>query len=490
MPRPAGHVKFTSAGDEMQGEELTVDLKTKNGELQKGHLFLKENHFYVTGEEIYKIGEGSYRVLNGTVTSCDGENVPWEIKAKEILVTVEGYGQAWSPSLRIRDFPVLYSPYMVFPAKKERQSGILMPEFGQSSRDGFTLNLPFYWAISKSSDATFYEDMMSRRGFMQGLEYRYILSAQSKGTLMLDYLPHDGVSQEEFDKGNIHEPYSQRYWFRSKMNQGLPSGMDLKMDLDWVSDQDYLKEFKGNPFGLDRNRRTFLSDFNRDLDDETQILRRNAAVLNKNFGTTNFTGGFTYYQDPTYTNNVLNQLPFARLDSTKQELWKNFFLQWGSSYNYFYREELDRGQVLELTPTVYYPYKFKSYLNLEGSLGVNETLYQVSNRQSDSVDSWGNRSVPNFRLDTSTDFQKIFNLSGEEGQKLKHNIRPQIIYNYIPEINQDCTPQFCFTYFQDQYPDLLSDPNLHLKVVAGEESARGGPFRLPGFSYSKIIPIL
>ncbi len=132
IAKARGHVKFTSSGDEMQGEELTVDLKTKNGELQKGHLFLKENHFYVTGEEIYKIGEGSYRVLNGTVTSCDGENVPWEIKAKEIVVTVEGYGQAWSPSLRIRDFPVLYSPYMVFPAKKDRQSGILMPEFGQS----------------------------------------------------------------------------------------------------------------------------------------------------------------------------------------------------------------------------------------------------------------------------------------------------------------------------------------------------------------------
>ena len=442
IAKARGHVKFTSAGDEMQGEELTVDLKTKNGEVQKGRLFLKKNHFYVTGEEIYKIGEDTYRVLNGTVTSCDGENVPWEIKAKEILVTVEGYGQAWHPSLRIKNFPVLYSPYMIFPAQTKRQSGILMPEFGQSSRDGFSLNLPIYWAISNNTDATFYEYMMSRRGFMQGLEYRYILSPQSKGTLMVDYLPQDGVSQEEFNKGNISKPYAERYWFRSKMNQGLPSGMDLKMDLDWVSDQDYLKEFKGTANGLDRNRRTFLSDFNRDLDDETQFLRRNAAVVTKNFGTTNFTGGFTYYQDATNTNNILNQLPFARFDSTKQEFWKNIFLQWGSSYNNFYRNELDRGQVLELTPTFYYPFKFRTYLNAEASLGITEDLYQVSNRQSDSVDSWGNRSVPNFRLDTSTDFQRIFNIGGEEVQKIKHNMRPQIIYNYIPEIKQDALPGF------------------------------------------------
>lgn len=442
IAKARGHVQFTSAGDEMQGEELTVDLKTKNGEVQKGHLFLKKNHFYVTGEEIYKIGESTYRVQNATLTSCDGENVPWEIKAKDLVVTTEGYGQAWGPSFLIKNFPILYSPYAVFPAKTTRQSGLLMPQQGYSSRDGYTFDLPFYWAISQNTDATFYEYLMTRRGLMQGAEYRYALSPQSKGTMMMDYLHKDGASQEEFDKGDISQPYSERYWFRSKMNQGLPANMDLKMDLDWVSDQDYLKEFLGTPDGLNRNRQYFLSEFSRDLDDETQLLRRNAAVLTKNYGAYNFTGGFTYYQDTTNVNNTLNQLPYARFDSIKQEFLKNFFLQWGSSYNNFWRNELDRGQVLELTPTVYYPYKFRSYLNLEASLGATEDLYQVDNKQSDSVDSWGNRSVPNFRLDTSTDFQRVFDIEGDEVQKIKHTIRPQIIYNYIPDIKQDSLPGF------------------------------------------------
>lgn len=437
-----GNVEFVSAGDVLRGDELTVDLKTQTGEVQKGRLFLRKNNFYVTGDQIWKTGESTYRVQNGTLTSCEGEKVPWEIRAKELVVTIDGYGQAWDPTFRIKKFPVLYSPYAIFPAKNTRQSGLLMPEPGYSSRDGFTINLPFYWVMSQNTDATFYEYWMSRRGFIQGAEYRYVLSPQSKGTMMVDYLFKDGVSQEEFDKGNILKPYTDRYWFRSKINQTLPANMDLKMDLDWVSDRDYLKEFRGTPFGLDRNRRTFLSDFNRDLDDETQLVRRNSALLTKNFGTYNFTGGFTYYQDLTDVNNSLNQLPYARFDSIKQKLWENFFLQWGSSYNYFYRKELDRGQVLELTPTVYYPFKIRNYLNLEGSMGMTETLFQTSDKQSDSVDSWGNRSVPNFRLDTSTDFQRIFNLSGEEVQKVKHNVRPQIIYNYVPDIKQDTLPGF------------------------------------------------
>ena len=75
-----------------------------------------------------------------------------------------------------------------------------------------------------------------------------------------------------------------------------------------------------------------------------------------------------------------------------------------------------------MTPTLYYPFKLKNYLNLEGSMGLNETLYQVDNKLSESVDSLGTRSVPNLRLDLSTDIQKIFNFSGEEVQKIKHNL--------------------------------------------------------------------
>ena len=106
-------------------------------------------------------------------------------------MTIEGYGQVWHPSFRVKNFPVLYFPYMIFPAKTKRQSGLLMPDPGYSTRDGLTLNLPFFWAISDNTDATFNEYYMSRRGLMQGAEFRYALSPFSKGTLMLDYLFKD-----------------------------------------------------------------------------------------------------------------------------------------------------------------------------------------------------------------------------------------------------------------------------------------------------------
>jgi LPS-assembly protein len=437
-----GNIEFIAQGDELRGDELTYDLNKQTGVVTRGHLFLKTNNFHVSGEQISKTGESSYQIQNGTITSCDGEEVPWAIKVSELSVTVEGYGQAWHPTLRVRNVPVLYFPYMIFPAKTKRQSGLLIPDPGYSTRDGATFNLPFFWAISENSDATFNEYYMSRRGLMQGVEFRYALSPYSKGTLMMDYLFKDWGSEEEFEKNNIQKPYEERYWFRSKINQRFPGNVDLKIDLDWVSDRDYLKEFHGTPNGLDHNRKTFLHDFLRDLDDEVQLNRRNSAVLTKNFGSYQFTGGFNYYQELDIINNTLNQLPYARFDGIKQILWKNIYYQWGSSYNNYWRENLDRGQVVELAPTLYYPFKLKNYLNVEASMGLNETLFQVDNKLSNSVDSTGSLTVPNLRMDLSTNFQKVFNFSGEEIQKIKHDIRPQIIYNYIPEVKQDFLPSF------------------------------------------------
>ncbi len=142
-----GKVVYTAGGDELRGDQLTIDLKKQTGEVEKGRLFLKKNNYHVTGTRIWKTGESTYRILDGTITSCDGDEPSWIITAKDFDVTVEGYGELYQASLRARNIPVLYTPYLIFPVKTKRQSGLLMPEPGYSQRDGLLLNVPFYWAI-------------------------------------------------------------------------------------------------------------------------------------------------------------------------------------------------------------------------------------------------------------------------------------------------------------------------------------------------------
>ena len=127
-------------------------------------------------------------------------------------------------------------------------------------------------AISPSMDATVYWDYLEKRGNKYGLEYRYVLNPLTKGTMMFDYLKDrridDGTAENSENYGFTDDDSTRtnrdRYWFRMKHNQGeLPLGFTARIDLDVVSDQDYLREFKEGLTGFNASDRYFSSSFGR-----------------------------------------------------------------------------------------------------------------------------------------------------------------------------------------------------------------------------------
>ena len=72
-----------------------------------------------------------------------------------MTLELDGLGIVRNAYLYVLDVPVVYFPYAFLPLRKERQErGILIPKIGQSGQDGFRFQSPFFWAISKSTDAT------------------------------------------------------------------------------------------------------------------------------------------------------------------------------------------------------------------------------------------------------------------------------------------------------------------------------------------------
>ena len=150
----SGHVVMTAGDDILTGERVELNLDRETGVVHGGTVFLKENHFYIHGDRIEKTGKETYLAEKGSITSCDGDRPDWIITGRTLKVTIEGYGSATHASFRIRDVPVLYTPYLLFPVKTKRQTGLLAPEMGISDRKGFSWDQPLFWAISDSTDAT------------------------------------------------------------------------------------------------------------------------------------------------------------------------------------------------------------------------------------------------------------------------------------------------------------------------------------------------
>lgn len=452
-----GNVVMKAGEDILSGSILDVDLKSETGIIHDGAVFIKENNFHISGGNIEKTGENSYAAEEATVSTCDGETPAWKITGKKLKIDVEGYGFINHAAFWTKNMPVFYTPFFVFPAKFKRQSGLLSPQIGQSDRKGMEYNQPYFWAINENTDATFYAHYMSKRGEKAGFEYRYVSSPDSKGTVMFDFLDDrktdDGGDSSEkwgYEDDTSLRPNSDRYWFRMKNDQKLPFGFTAKADLDFVSDQDYLHEFRDGYNGFDSTESYFNKYFGREIDNYDDPVRINRLNLSKNWASFNLNAETRWYDNVinrrwSDTDNTLHKLPVIEFDGAKQQVpGTPLYADLDSEYDNFYRKDGTSGHRIDLYPRIYLPYRFKNFFTLEPSFGLRHTTWYIDPSAIDTTenDSTYNREMYDFKLDLSTELFGVFKINSESVDSIKHSIKPQIVYNYTPDKKQTDYPYF------------------------------------------------
>jgi len=482
----SGHVVLVSGKDVLIGDSLDINLQDQIGSVTKGTIFLEENHFYIRGDKIEKLGENTYAAEKASVSSCDGRTPAWKITGRKLNVTLEGYGVVRHAALWARDVPILYTPIFVFPAKRERQTGLLPPEFGTSTRQGTFYIQPFFWAIDEQSDLTYAPQFMSERGLKNDLEYRYVIDPLTRGTIMGDYLRDrkvdNGLGNSSTDWGyegdDYLRPNQDRYWFRMKHDQGLPYGFKGRVDLDIVSDQDYLTEFRNGYGGFYQTREYFRSTYGRDLDDYDDPIRTNQAIITREWDRFSLNGGVVWLDDTTqrWTEEVaadvagpkldtqLQRLPSIRFDAMRQPLWDTPLLfNMDTEWTYFYSEDNTQAARVNLHPRVTWPFRLGQALYIEPSAGLQQTAWFVNQFQdipteeAKAKDTY--RTLYDLRLDVSSEFSKVYAIDGGEWQAFRHTVLPRIVYEYIPEKDQDKYPAFFQqTIDQDENGDYIDVP--------------------------------
>ena len=472
-----GNVRMTIGEDLMVGERLEMNLEGETGALHDGTLFIKKSNFHVKADKIQKTGPRTYVADRVQVTTCDGDTPVWDITGKKMDVTVEGYGFVNHAALRLKTLPVLYSPFLAFPVKLKRQTGLLAAQIGSSDRKGFEYTQPFFWAISESSDATFYADLMSKRGEKFGVEYRYVFSEDSRGAVLFDFLDDrkvdDGTGSSSRDYGYDDDaddrPNSDRYWFRMKHDHWFDDHTVAKVDLDVVSDQDYLQEFKNGYTGFTDTESFFNRFLNRELDDYNDPVRKNQFVFNKLWPGYSFNASMVWWDDVIARrwkefDNTAQQLPTFTFERYKQPIFNSpFYLGIESRYSYFYRDDGaegddgTKGHRIDIYPRLYLPYRIGNILTIEPSVGLRQTVWHIDTYDDVDVknndgtiiydggikkDETPHRELYDFKLEVFTELVKTFQSPLRDTDKIKHAVRFQTEYEYVPELNQTDYPLF------------------------------------------------
>lgn len=428
-----GHVVLVSGEDIFSGEEGAFNLATRAGEMRRARLFLKGNHFHVDSELIRKTGENSYYAEKAAVTTCDADRPAWSFSTRKLTVVLDGYATAQGTVVKLAGMPVLYSPVAVLPVRITRQSGFLMPFFAYKRAGGPVVELPFYWAISNQADATFYQNVLSGRGYMQGLNFRYRGFGGTAGDFQFSYLNdrRDGVLTH------------QRYWVAGMANHSW-GDWSLRLTLDRTSDPDYLKDFNFGYMALSRYSRDLGGDFGRNLEAEEVKVRVSSLLASNNFSWGNITAYGRYYDQLLRSDpRPFHRLPGVTLATLTWPVFGPISVGLESSYTHFYQNHGQTGQRLDFHPQLWCQLQPVSALSLESRLGFRETFFRLDNHLPDSPtgDNLG-RTLYDVKISASSLLFKDYGGDSASAVSFRHFLRPEITYWNMPRYNARRFPDF------------------------------------------------
>ncbi len=418
-----GDVRLDDAGTEVTGERLQYNLATGQGQVHDGRVFIRQGNFHLAGDQIEKHGQAEYFARKGSFTTCDGDIPDWKFSASEVDVTLGGYARARNVWFHVRDVPVLYTPYLMFPVKTERESGLLAPSFGYSNNKGLMASLAWYQVIDRSMDATLYLDEYSDIGLGKGLEYRYALADQNNGKAL--YYHVTGVNGTP----NL-------YYLEWTHRGNLPGGWRMNSDVEYVDDQLFFDEFGKN-----------AEEYNRDKTVSTLMLQRNWQKLN-------LVGHVRYIKDLENDNDTtLQRLPELGLGLARYRLGETpFYLGLESYATRFTRDQGEDGERLYLKPSLAAVFTPGSWLEVVPQVALHERLYNT-----DAEDN--EQSVPELSLGLATRLIKDIDVERWGIDRIQHSVEPQVTYTYVPDEFQDDLPLF------DLYDRQLRQNNVNYAVV-------------------------
>jgi LPS-assembly protein len=361
--------------------------------------------------------EGKVELDNVRYTSCPVGHEDWSLSATDInLDTQLQTGVAHHVTMRFKDVPILYTPYISFPLGDERKSGVLFPSFGHSGSNGFDAEVPYYFNLAPNYDLTLTPGVLTARGVEIAEDFRY-LTAGSHGLLDANFLPND------------KQQHNDRSYVRYTDVTDIMHGLRFDADIANVSDVDYFQSFA---VGTEQTSVTFLERRADVLyyDDAWRI--RGQLQNYQTIDTTVAAAERPYSQVPRIQASALYPIENSKFEFAFDSEAVNFLRGVGPT-----------GVRLNLSPEIRWSSRGRGYF-FEPALGYDFTQYDLENAGAGKP-STPSRALPYARVDTGLVFERE---AGAQGQRTQ-TLEPRLVYSYVPFRNQNELP-----VFDSSLPDL------------------------------------
>ncbi len=443
--------EFLQEENVFQADLLRFNFKSKKG--KSIGAVTKQSDGFLHSSEIKNISEDVYFGRSVKYTSCEYDHPHYYIEIGKAKIINDKVIVGKPANLVVEDTRTpLFLPFGVFPMLKERNTGLMMPQYGETEQLGFFLKgLGYYWAINDYASMTVTGDIYSlgswgvTNNFDFNRRYRY------SGNINLAFT---SLQQSERRTSTFTKP-SKEFFINSSFridpkrlyngnfsasvyagtrsyHQFNVSDAQTFLNNTYRSSIAYQKWWTGKPYRLSvsagHNQNTQTKDIS------FQVPQFNFSVSRINpFQRKVATGGKKWYENIgfSYTMDMQNQI------NTKDSLL-------------FKKETLETMKNgIKHTIPISGNFTLGKYLNFTTGMDYNERWYfdyleKVYHETPDTfyvedVKKRGFKMVRDFGFNASfgTRLYGMFQFKKGKLKAIRHVVTPRINFNYRPDFGKE-----------------------------------------------------
>ena len=302
-----------------------INLNTDKGVSDPLFFFDESSNVWIKCENAI-LNPDTYITQKSIVSSCNTQDPDWKI----VFTTGEfdkenKWLHLYNPVFYANDIPVLYLPYFSFTTDKTRRTGLLKPEFGMGSSEGFFYMQPIYFAPDVNYDVEIRPQIRTSRG--EGIHgtYRFVDSKYSNGEVTTGYFKEKTSYTEDENLKNsshygLHVMYDRSQLLSTKYDN-LEDG--LWLDINYLNDIDYYNTMSNDTKSYDKLATSRLNYYVKQNQDYFGVYAKYYIDTSKVSNDTTLqelpTLHYHHFTSPLLLDNVLYSVDYKAKNYDRQE---------------------------------------------------------------------------------------------------------------------------------------------------------------------------
>jgi len=455
---------FKQGSDTYEVDSMIYNMESGKA-LIKG-VNTKQGESIIWGGTVKKMPDNVINMHKGRYTVCDHEHPHFYLQMTKGTV-IPDKNTVFGPSyLVMEDVPVYFLgvPFGFFPQTKERNSGIIIPEFGEETVKGFFIrNGGYYFALGDHFDLKLLGGIYTLGSWQVGAASSYNKRYKYRGNFSFEYAANkigEKSSADYVDTRNIAVRWTHA------MDSKATNGLNFSASVNFTSSSynkyqaqninDYLssqtsssislsKSWTGTPFSLSAT--ASLSQNTRD------------STITMNF--------------PTLTFNVSRIAPFKRKYAVGKEKWYEkisftYGMNFKNDLSNIKEDQLFSGNITDKAKfgfnhniPVSASFNVKGWLNITPSLQYQERWYFRSIEQNwdenlnavvkDTTSGFYRLSNYSFSLGSNTKLYGMYIVGKKKPVFFRHLFTPSLSASFTP----DCGSRYYNTIQKDSLGNTM-----------------------------------